>query len=991
MPGAQSPGIDHARGLLQGQDWAAAAQAFEAVLKQSPGDAAAHFGLSVALENLGQTSRAISEARHALRLRPGFEEARLALGLMLQRGGDTAAATAEYREVLRRNPKSAEAHNWLGVVQLERDQLTEAVASFRTAIRLKPDFIRAHNNLGSALAQTGQLDQGVAAFREGLRHAPGDLRLNLNLGSALRNQGDAPGALEQFRKVLEGSPEDPEVHYQIGQTHRQQGALTEAVQAFLTALRLNPEYREAYYILGQTLRQQAAAAQTAPATDAARVAARQGLEQASARNLTAAVASLTQAVMLEPAAAELHYHLGAALWYSGERARAAQTLDEALRLNPAAAPAASLRALIARESGDLDRARQLLQQAMAVEPRLAGAYFDLAVVLLRQQRTAAALAQFEAGLNLDATAAPGIAAAAGELRAALTTNDSAEGRHILARLMGLAGATPQSVAAEFTNALRLRPNFPEAHNHLGLVHLQAGEDPRAIAAFREAIRLKPEFADAHANLGSILTATDAAASVRELELALKLQPDHRQARFNLALAYGASPRHGVEHEITQLRKLHGEQPDDARINFALGRALLRKGLVPEAIQRLERAVQINPAYGEAQYQLGLALARAGRHEEASRTLKEARAKLDAGKLEQTIVLDLNEAKAAYEAGNFEHALAKFKQVAAQRPDLTEPTRYIAMIESRGINSPVVRGDDPNPQAARGDDPNQMQQFERAIRDNRFTEVEPQLRAYVAQRPNSSWGWYALGYSLFAQKRIGDSITALAKSLSLNVKNADAHLVLGRNLMMIGRFDAAQVEFEQGEKYDPKSASYAYNLGKLFSIQDRWVQARQAFERSLALDPASMEAHDGLGFALEALGDDQAAIASYTRAIELNDQRKAAFATPAVNLSALHNRAGNPAKAIEYARKALAVNRGADGAWYQMARAQERQGELEPALESVREAIAINGRVSSYHYTLAGLCRRLGKPAEAREALEIFSRLEKETTELEQKRREAQRP
>ena len=83
-------------------------------------------------------------------------------------------------------------------------------------------------------------------------------------------------------------------------------------------------------------------------------------------------------------------------------------------------------------------------------------------------------------------------------------------------------------------------------------------------------------------------------------------------------------------------------------------------------------------------------------------------------------------------------------------------------------------------------------------------------------------------------------------------------------MMIGRFDAAQVEFELGEKYDPQSAEMPFNLGRLFSIQDQWVPAKAAFERALKIDPAYMEAMDGLGFALEALGDDEAAVASYQK-------------------------------------------------------------------------------------------------------------------------------
>ena len=134
----------------------------------------------------------------------------------------------------------------------------------------------------------------------------------------------------------------------------------------------------------------------------------------------------------------------------------------------------------------------------------------------------------------------------------------------------------------------------------------------------------------------------------------------------------------------------------------------------------------------------------------------------------------------------------------------------------------------------------------------YKEVEPLLAEYVKERPRSSWGWYALGYSLFAQQRIGESIKALARSLELDVTNAEAHKILGRNLMIIGRFDAAQIEFEQAIRYKPDSAESHYNLGKLFSIQDTWEPARQAFEAALRIDPSYVEAIDALGFALEAL-------------------------------------------------------------------------------------------------------------------------------------------
>ena len=126
----------------------------------------------------------------------------------------------------------------------------------------------------------------------------------------------------------------------------------------------------------------------------------------------------------------------------------------------------------------------------------------------------------------------------------------------------------------------------------------------------------------------------------------------------------------------------------------------------------------------------------------------------------------------------------------------------------------------------------MAEFEPTSGTESYAEVEPLLTAYVDERPISSWGWYALGYSRFGQQKIGEAIQALAKSLEIDIRNAEAHKILGRSLMVIGRFDAAQLEFEQGIRYKPDSAEMHYNLGKLLSIQDNWEPARKAFEAAL---------------------------------------------------------------------------------------------------------------------------------------------------------------
>ncbi len=265
---------------------------------------------------------------------------------------------------------------------------------------------------------------------------------------------------------------------------------------------------------------------------------------------------------------------------------------------------------------------------------------------------------------------------------------------------------------------------------------------------------------------------------------------------------------------------------------------------------------------------------------------------------QNANLDMAEGRAALERDDLETAIAKFRRVSQLRPTSSDPQRYLGTaLEKKGDTEAAVAAYRKAVELNAADavaaqslerltkattpqgDPH-IAEFERLIREGKFAEVEPLLTEYVTHQPGSSWGWYALGYSQFAQQKIGASIKALAKSLELDLTNAEAHKILGRDMMIIGRFDAAQIEFEQGIRYKPESAELHYNLGKLFSIQDNWEPARKAFEEAVRIDPGYVEALDALGFALEALGDDAGAVAQYQKAIALNDERHGTFAVTA---------------------------------------------------------------------------------------------------------------
>jgi superkiller protein 3 len=960
---------------------------------------------------------AIAELERAVERAPRDARRLLALGLAYWDGNDYPRALEIFQRTVVVAPTSAEAHNWLGVALAEKADLVNAIAMLNKAIALDPGYGRAYANLGSALAAKGDLVEAVAVFRKALALEPDSLAAHLNLGLALRDTGDLSGALVHLRRVAAGDPENPAIHYELGQTLRQNDDLIGAVAAFERALGLDPERRDAYYALGVALKQQsaltaptrpgaasagddayvrareaAARGDLAAARDHATEAIRRDDAHAEAHNLlgfvlgqqgdlAAAVRELERAIVLRPESADAHYNLGVALWYHGARERSLSELRESVRLDPAAGASHAFLGIALRESGQLPAARVSLQRAIALLPPTAATYVDLGIVFLRTNEPVKALGQFEAGLNVPVPSlpAPDWDAAIAGLKAALAApaalaagDDRADAHHVLGRMLGRKGAETSAVIAELRAAVRLRPGSAEMHNTLGLVLIQAADDAAGIASLREAVRLAPEYAEARANLGAALTPTDPDAAVRELERAVALAPASVNAQFNLAVAYGASSAQGVAREIEQLRKVIGLSPTFARAHLALGKALMRDGQIPEAIAELEEAARLEPKSGEAHYQLGLALARAGRKDEAAASLAKGRALVAEDDKTQNAVLDIAEGQAAFDRGALDEAEARFRRALKLRPDSREAQRYLDTIAARRRGT--------------SDDPARVTAVEAHIRQGQFKEVEPLLADYVKERPSSSWAWYALGYSLFAQQRIGESIKALAKSLELDVTNAEAHKILGRNLMIIGRFDAAQLEFEQAIRYKPDSAESHYNLGKLFSIQDTWEPARKAFEAALRIDPSYVEAIDGLGFALEALGDDAGAVASYEKAASLNAQRKGTFAAPDVNLSAYYNRTDNPERALEHARKAIAIDGKSDRAWFQKGRAEERSGDLEAAAESLNQAIVLNPRSSSYYYVIAGVFRRLGLMEENRKALEMFKRLEKEAAELDRTRR-----
>ena len=166
------------------------------------------------------------------------------------------------------------------------------------------------------------------------------------------------------------------------------------------------------------------------------------------------------------------------------------------------------------------------------------------------------------------------------------------------------GALDAAIDA-FRRAVAERPAFRKADNNLILTLVKAGKGPEAIARAGALVAAAPDDPDRLFTLGLAESEQDVAAAIATFRRVLQLEPKHTLARYNLALVLKRADR--LPEAIDALQRALEIEPRPEAL-YTLGVIYWQQGDTERAARALRDAVAADARYADAYYTLGAVLA-----------------------------------------------------------------------------------------------------------------------------------------------------------------------------------------------------------------------------------------------------------------------------------------------------------------------------------------------------------------------------------------------
>ena len=345
----------------------------------------------------------------------------------------------------------------------------------------------------------------------------------------------------------------------------------------------------------------------------------------------------------------------------------------------------------------------------------------------------------------------------------------------------------------FKKALKIKPDYVEVYNNMGIAFKDQGDQEKAIKSFKQVIKINPNFYEAYNNMGIALKDQgDQEKAMKSFKQAIKIKPDFYEAHNNMGIVL--KEQGDQEKAIKSFKKAIEIKPDFYEAYNNLGVVLKDQGYQEKAIDNYEHAVKIKPDYVEAYYNIGNAFKTLGKLEEAIAAYNKA------------VSIDPDYVKAYNNLGNSLRERGKLEDsIDAFNKALTINPDYAETHNNMGITL------------------QEMGKLQEAI--------EAYNKA-VLINPKYAEGYNNMGNTFRNQEKLEESIGAYSKALSINPDYADAYNNMGNSLREIGKLEEAIEAYNKALSIKHDYADIHWNLALINHLRGNLIDGCELYEYRL---------------------------------------------------------------------------------------------------------------------------------------------------------------
>ena len=488
---------------------------------------------------------------------------------------------------------------------------------------------------------------------------------------------------------------------------------------------------------------------------------------------------------------------------------------------------------------------------------------------------------------------------------------------------------------KYLTLVKLQPDNPENHFHLGLAYEHSGDNLEAVKGYDQAIKLNPRHSLAHLHLGfqfarggdtdRALTAWMNAfdydpnlgvkfasdphtqreykqkidASMQTFQKPILINPKNAFAHYQLGTAYKFFNQN--ELSLQSLKRALDINPRLWEAYHTCGEIYSKLNQNKLAINNFKQAVEANPRYADSHYQLAVVYERENQSSLAIKHIEEA-SRLDPDKAQYYFAqgrMLMKQTKYKNAMKFIQQGLDLEKQNAEGYLLLAECCKELYRPDLAMVSYERAVEFNPNFAAAiyelgtialqLGEIPKAISSFERAlhlnpddpyahyhlaqayVRQNELENAEKHYTKAAELSPKDAFAAYNLGQVRQQLGMLPEALDALRKAVALQPQDATYHLVLAKCAMAQGENDEAVTHLREAIRFNPNDLETNFLLADVMMTMGKFDEAISMFRKVTEISPESVDAHNRLAEAFYKLEMFDYAFETYQQALRIDSK------------------------------------------------------------------------------------------------------------------------